>query len=123
MTVSIRSARPTYRYCLIRECLKNAFMVTDNLDIGRPESVELIFTGRGPGAKGRPIKNDTVCKTKVVSVDTEVTMNAFFKPPAECLVRPVRSWPVHHAAVDAPNGLRMGASALEQWNACPHPHG
>jgi hypothetical protein len=54
-------------------------LVTDNLDIGRPESVELIFTGRGPGAKGRPIKNDAVCKTKVVTVDTEVTMNAFFK--------------------------------------------
>ena len=54
-------------------------LIADNLDIGRPDSVELIFTGRGPGAKGRPIKNDAVCKTKVVTVDTEVSMNAFFK--------------------------------------------
>jgi hypothetical protein len=54
-------------------------LVIDNLDIGRPETVELIFTGRGRGAKGRPIKNDAVCKTKIVTVDTEVTMNAFFK--------------------------------------------
>ena len=54
-------------------------LVADNLDIGRPASVELIFTGRGPGAKGRPIKNDSACKTKVVTVDTEVSMNAFFK--------------------------------------------
>jgi hypothetical protein len=28
MTLSIRSARPSLRYCLIRECLKNAFTVT-----------------------------------------------------------------------------------------------
>src|SRR5664279_5344298 len=54
-------------------------LVTDNLDIGRPGSIELIFTGRGPKAKGRRIKNDTPCKTKVVTVDTEVSMNAFFK--------------------------------------------
>jgi len=54
-------------------------LVRDNLDVGRPDSVELIFTGRGPGARGRPIKNDTVCKTKVVTRDTAVTINAFFK--------------------------------------------
>jgi hypothetical protein len=54
-------------------------LVTDNLDIGRPGSVELIFTGRGPKARGRRIKNDTPCKTKVVTADTEVSMNAFFK--------------------------------------------
>jgi hypothetical protein len=54
-------------------------LVTDNLDIGRPDTVELIFTGRRPGAKGRPIKNGTLCKTKVVTIDTEVSMNAFFK--------------------------------------------
>jgi hypothetical protein len=54
-------------------------LVTDNLDIGRPDTVELIFTGRRPGAKGRPIQNGTLCKTKVVTIDTEVSMNAFFK--------------------------------------------
>src|SRR5664279_488448 len=45
----------------------------------RPDTVELIFTGRRPGMAGRQIKNDTACKTKVVTVDTEVSMNAFFK--------------------------------------------
>jgi hypothetical protein len=54
-------------------------LIGDNLDIGRPDSVELIFTGRRPGVRGRPIKNEAVCKTSVVSRDTEVTINAFFK--------------------------------------------
>jgi hypothetical protein len=54
-------------------------LVVDNLDLGRPDSVELIFTGKRPGGRGRPIKLDTVAKTKVVTRDTEVTINAFFK--------------------------------------------
>jgi hypothetical protein len=54
-------------------------LIADNLDIGRPDSVELIFTGRRPGTPGRPIRNDTLCKTKVVTRDTEACMNAFFK--------------------------------------------
>jgi hypothetical protein len=52
-------------------------LVVDNLDIGRPESVELIFTG--PRRPGRPFKLDCVPKTKVVTRDTDVTVNAFFK--------------------------------------------
>src|SRR3954451_2981294 len=54
-------------------------LVRDNLDLGRPDSVELIFTGKRPGGRGRPVKLDTVAKTKVVTRDTEVTINAFFK--------------------------------------------
>jgi hypothetical protein len=55
-------------------------LVVDNLDIGRPESVELIFHGpRHPGP-GRPVKLGCVPKTKVVTRDTiGVTVNAFFK--------------------------------------------
>jgi hypothetical protein len=55
-------------------------LVVDNLDIGRPESVELIFHGpRRPGP-GRPVKLGCVPKTKVVTRDTiGVTVNAFFK--------------------------------------------
>ena len=52
-------------------------LVADNLDIGRPESVELIFTG--PPKRGRPVKLGCQPKTKVVTRQTEVTMNAFFK--------------------------------------------
>jgi len=52
-------------------------LVADNLDLGRPDSVELIFTG--PPHRGRPYKLDCVPKTKVVTRDTDVTVNAFFK--------------------------------------------
>lgn len=52
-------------------------LVADNLDIGRPEQVELIFTG--PRRIGRPHKLDCQPKTKIVTRDTDVTVNAFFK--------------------------------------------
>ena len=52
-------------------------LVTDNLDLGRPDSVELIF--HGPRRLGRPPKLDCVPKTKIVTRDTEVTVNAFYK--------------------------------------------
>ncbi|HZE14632.1 MAG TPA: hypothetical protein VE197_02380 [Mycobacterium sp.] len=52
-------------------------LVADNLDIGRPDSVELIFAG--PPRGGRPRKLDCVPKTKVVTRGTEVTVNAFYK--------------------------------------------
>jgi len=54
-------------------------LVADNLDIGRPGSVELIFTGRRPGRPGRPIKHDQPCRTSVVTHDTQVSVNANFK--------------------------------------------
>jgi hypothetical protein len=54
-------------------------LVADNLDIGRPDSVELIFHGRHRCGHGRPVKLGCVPKTKVVTRDTEVTMNAFYK--------------------------------------------
>jgi hypothetical protein len=48
-------------------------LVTDNLDLGRPDTIEIIF--------GRRVRKDTVSefKTKVVSRGTEVTINAFYK--------------------------------------------
>ena len=52
-------------------------LVTDNLDIGRPDSVELIF--HGPRRPCRPPKLDCVPKTKVVTRGTTVTVNAFYK--------------------------------------------
>jgi hypothetical protein len=52
-------------------------LVVDNLDIGRPDSVELIFAG--PPRGGRPRKLDCVPKTKIVTRGTEVTVNAFYK--------------------------------------------
>src|SRR6478672_10664203 len=52
-------------------------MVADNLDIGRPDTVELIF--KGSHRRGRPVTLGCTPKTKVVTRDTDVTVNAFFK--------------------------------------------
>ena len=55
-------------------------LVADNLDIGRPETVELLFTGHAPRSRrAHPIVNRTPCKTRIVTVGTQVTVNAFFK--------------------------------------------
>jgi hypothetical protein len=53
-------------------------LVTDNLDLGRPDSLELIFTGHRTH-RGRFPKVEPVYKTKVVTRDTDVTINAFYK--------------------------------------------
>jgi hypothetical protein len=45
-------------------------LVVDNLDIGRPDSVELIF--HGPRRPGRPPQLDCTPKTKIVTRGTEV---------------------------------------------------
>jgi hypothetical protein len=60
-------------------CARSFFeaLVADNLDIGRPDSVELIF--RGPRRTGRHPKLDRVPKTKIVDHGTGVTVNAFYK--------------------------------------------
>jgi hypothetical protein len=54
-------------------------LVADNLDIGRPDTVELIFHGPYRPGHGRPIKLGCLPKTKVVTRDTDVTVNAFYK--------------------------------------------
>ncbi|WP_459328081.1 hypothetical protein [Arthrobacter tecti] len=52
-------------------------LVVDNLDLGRPETLELVF-GRQI-RQGRLRRTQDVFKTKVVTRDTEVTINAFYK--------------------------------------------
>ena len=52
-------------------------LVADNLDVGRPESVELIF--HGPRGRGRPVKLDCTPKTRIVTREDGVSVNAFFK--------------------------------------------
>src|SRR6266516_1221775 len=60
-------SQPRYARCFF------AALVTDNLDLGRPDTIEIIFDRR--------VRKDTVSefKTKVVSRGTEVTINAFYK--------------------------------------------
>jgi hypothetical protein len=53
-------------------------LVADNLDLGRPDQVELIFSGR-PVRGGRPRTHPEVFKTKVVTRGVDVTVNAFSK--------------------------------------------
>ena len=53
-------------------------LVADNLDIGRPEQVELIFAGRRR-RPGRPPATPEVFKTKVVTRGVDVTVNAFYQ--------------------------------------------
>ena len=50
-------------------------LVTDNLDIGRPELIELIF--RRGQRRGRPAAGQF--KTKIVTYGTEVNVNAFYR--------------------------------------------
>ena len=54
-------------------------LVVDNLDIGRPDTVELIFAGH-PRRWGRPPKVEPTYKTRIVTRDTVgVTVNADYK--------------------------------------------
>ncbi|MDN5861112.1 MAG: hypothetical protein L0H84_21110, partial [Pseudonocardia sp.] len=53
-------------------------LVGDNLDIGRPEQVELIFS-RYPVLRGRPPSAQKLFKTSVVTRGVDVTVNAFYK--------------------------------------------
>ena len=50
-------------------------LVADNLDIGRPELIELIF--RRGQRRGRPAAGEF--KTKIVTYGTEVNVNAFYR--------------------------------------------
>jgi hypothetical protein len=50
-------------------------LVSDNLDIGRPELIELVFKRGQP--RGRKAKWDS--KTKIVSYGAEVNVNAFYR--------------------------------------------
>ena len=53
-------------------------LVADNLDIGRPEQVELVFTGRHE-RRGRKPLVPRVFKTKLVTRGVDVTVNAFYR--------------------------------------------
>ena len=53
-------------------------LVADNLDIGRPDQVELVFTGKGE-RRGGPRTQPLTFKTKVVTRGVQVTVNACYK--------------------------------------------
>src|SRR5664279_3014235 len=51
-------------------------LVVDNLDIGRPDTVELIFKGPPHRRGWRPVKLGCTPRTSLVTRDTDVTVNA-----------------------------------------------
>lgn len=53
-------------------------LVADNLDIGRPDQIELIFAGRRV-RPGRKPATPEIFKTKVVTRGVDVTVNAFYQ--------------------------------------------
>jgi len=54
-------------------------LVVDNLDIGRPDRIEVIFAGH-PRRWGRPPKTEPIYKTRIATRDTiGVTVNADYK--------------------------------------------
>ncbi|HET6920238.1 MAG TPA: hypothetical protein VFI46_12330 [Jiangellaceae bacterium] len=53
-------------------------LVADNLDIGRPDQVELVFAGYRTRRGRKPATRETF-KTKVVTRGVDVTVNAFYK--------------------------------------------
>jgi len=53
-------------------------IVRDNLGLGRPHEVELIFSGR-PVRRGRPRQRPETFKTKVVTEGVDVRINIFYK--------------------------------------------
>jgi hypothetical protein len=52
-------------------------LVTDNLDLGRPDTIEIIFDRQIRTGKQRATRG--TFKTKVITRGTEVTVNAFYK--------------------------------------------
>ncbi len=52
-------------------------LVTDNLDIGRPDTIEIIFGRRILNGKQRATQG--TFKTKVITRGTEITINAFYR--------------------------------------------
>jgi hypothetical protein len=53
-------------------------VVRDNLGVGRPEEVELTFTGRRT-PRGRPRTRPETFRTRVVTTGLQVTVNVFYK--------------------------------------------
>ena len=52
-------------------------LVTDNLDLGRPDTIEIIFDRQIRNGRQRATRG--TFKTKVITRGTEVTVNAFYK--------------------------------------------
>lgn len=81
-------------------------VVRDNLDLGRPHEVELIFTGKA-GGRGRPHKQPPghQFKTKLVTTGVDVTVNVFWKHSRiKQYLKDGRAWRIE-TVVNSPDDL------------------
>jgi hypothetical protein len=79
-------------------------VVRDNLDLGRPHEVELIFSGR-PVRRGRPRKQPETFKTRVVTDGVDVTVNVFYKHSRiKQYLKDGRAWRIE-TVVNSPDDL------------------
>ena len=81
-------------------------VVRDNLDLGRPHEVELIFTGKN-GGRGRPHKQPPSHRfaTRVVTDGVDVTVNVFWKHSRiKQYLKDGRAWRIE-TVVNSPDDL------------------
>jgi hypothetical protein len=79
-------------------------VVRDNLDLGRPHEVELIFSGR-PVRRGRPRKQPETFKTRLVTDGVDVTVNVFYKHSRiKQYLKDGRAWRIE-TVVNSPDDL------------------
>jgi hypothetical protein len=79
-------------------------VVRDNLDLGRPHEVELIFSGR-PTRMGRPRKQPETFKTKIVTDGVDVIVNVFYKNSRiKQYLKDGRAWRIE-TVVNSPDDL------------------
>jgi hypothetical protein len=81
-------------------------VVRDNLAVGRPDHVELVFTGKR-GGRGRPHTQPAThrFKTRVVTRGVDVSVNAFWKHSRiKQYLKEGRAWRIE-TVVNAPNDL------------------
>ena len=90
-------------------------LVTDNLDIGRPELIELIFKrGQRRGAKA-----GGQYKTKIVTYGTEVNVNAFYRHSRiKQYLKDGRALRIE-TVINDPEDLGVGAACSTSTNCRP----
>ena len=89
-------------------------LVTDNLDLGRPDTIEIIFDRRVRNGNSAP---PATFKTKVVTRGTEVTINAFYKHSRiKQYLKDGRALRIE-TVINSPTDLRMPAPPAQPGRA------
>ncbi|HLI37587.1 MAG TPA: hypothetical protein VKV80_09625 [Streptosporangiaceae bacterium] len=81
-------------------------LVTDNLDLGRPDTIEILFGRRIITGKQRATQG--TFKTKVITRGTEITINAFYRHSRiKQYLKDSRALRIE-TVINSPTGLRIG---------------